>query len=453
MREPVFGTPGVAVAALAVLAAGWLLPGSAPAQTSPPKPNLVLVLTDDQSLGSLDQMRYVNSRTDWFRFNRAFLNNPLCCPSRATLLTGRYSHHTGIEANDNGSAFDDSFTLATRLRDAGYQTGLVGKYLNEYPWGRGNYVPPGWTYWAAFKKTGYYDYNLNLNGVTEPHAAQPADYSTDVLGTKAEGFVSSATEPFFLWFAPNAPHAPATPAPRHVGTYSGFPIERAPNFNEQDVSDKPTWFRALPLLGNGFGQDSNRRKELESLQAVDESVGRLFDALAARGALDRTTVVFMSDNGFSFGAHRWVGKRCAYEDCVRTPLLVRYPPNPPKTFPAALVSNVDIAPTFADIAGISSPASVDGYSLLPLLNRTTSAVRTEVLLRGKRDSGGGANQPPSFWGVRNSRYKYVRTEETGEEELYDLTADPFELNNVHGQASLASVEASLKKKLVTLRGF
>jgi N-acetylglucosamine-6-sulfatase len=421
------------------------------------KPNVVLVLTDDQSYDALAQMPFVKGRSDWFRFNNAFFNNPLCCPSRATLLTGLYSHHTGVETNNDGAKLDDSSTLATWLHSAGYRTALVGKYLNDYPWTRGNFTPPGWDHWVAFKKSvGYYNYSLNIDGTTVKHGSDPSDYSTDVLGAEAKAYVSSATQPFFLYFAPNAPHAPITPAPRDQDTYANRTISRTPNFNEADVSDKPAWVRSLPALKSGNEMDRLRRVEYETLKAVDKTVADIFTALKDRGILDNTVVIFMTDNGYSFGEHRWKGKRCAYEECIRTPLLIRYPGGQGGSS-NALVSNVDIAPTIAEFAGVTPPKPVDGYSLVNLLTHPNATIRTTVLLRGKHDDSdseeGDGFKPPSFWGVRTTNFKYIETVETGEVELYDLRNDSYELDNVATKPDYKDDVTRLHQKLRDLRGY
>ena len=186
-------------------------------------PNVLMVVTDDQAAGTVKRMPYLRDAEGWTRFDSFYVNNPLCCPSRATMLTGLYSHHTGVETNDDAPRFDDSSTLATWLDAAGYETGLFGKYLNDYPWGRGSdYVPQGWDRWAAFKgDPGYYDYTLIGSRGRERFGRAAADYSTDVLANRTADFIADAGEPFFAYYAPYAPHSPRTAAPRHRGRYAG----------------------------------------------------------------------------------------------------------------------------------------------------------------------------------------------------------------------------------------
>ena len=439
------------IALLALLAATLLLPEvlrPAPGQTLV-RPNILLILTDDQTVESLTSatMPYTKGRADWVRFSNAILNVALCCPSRATILTGRYSHHTGIEAN-NGAKFNETVTIATALRAGGYRTGLIGKYLNDYPFGRGHYIPPGWDYWVAFENRqsggAYFNYTLNENGTPVSYGATAADYSTDVLAAKAASFIRTATSPFFLYFAPNAPHKPLTPAPRYAGSMTGVAMPHAPNFREADVTDKPAWVQNLSIP-SADTMDKQRRREYETLRAVDDAVRQLFDALAAKGALDSTVVMFLTDNGFAFGEHRWTYKLCEYEECGRTPLLARGPGWTPRTV-TAVVSNVDLAPTFADLAGVAPPYPPDGASLVPLLTGTASSVHNGVLIRWK----GGSRSVPAFWGVRTDRYKYVELA-TGERELYDLQADPYELQNRHGDPAFAQLEANLAAQLAALK--
>src|SRR5438105_10197057 len=236
----------------------WAAPG-AQAVPPPPRPSIVLILTDDQRWDSLWAMKQTKQLLvkPGVRFHNGFVVDPLCCPSRTSILTGEYSHTTGIYQNEpphGGFAdFKDSSTIATWLQAAGYRTGLVGKYLNGYE--NDTYIPPGWSQWAAFDGPGYlsaayYHYKLNLDGnvVTEGHA--PSDYSTDVLTNHAVSFIRSTSpyQPLFLYYAPFAPHDPAVSAPRYRDRFRNLEPYRPPNFNERNVSDKPAYIRNLPRL-------------------------------------------------------------------------------------------------------------------------------------------------------------------------------------------------------------
>jgi arylsulfatase A-like enzyme len=419
---------------------------------------VILVVTDDQPPESLSKMPYLSGSGDWSRFANAFLNNPLCCPSRATLLTGRYSHRTGVENNRLVDKFDAGSTLATWLDDAGYRTGLFGKYLNGYTpvyKKRGKRKlrrpPPGWDRWAAVvESTGgvHYNYTLYNGRKLQKYGDGPEDYSTDRLAQLARDFIADDDpSPFFLYLALRSPHEPYTPAPRHDGDFADEPIAHDPSFNEADVSDKPAFYRRLPLVDEDDADDRLRR-QYEMLLSVDEAVESLVDEVEDRGLGDDTVVIFMTDNGFASGSHRWLDKRCHFEDCIRTPLLIRYPDASPTEIPQ-LVSNVDIAPTIADLAGVDPERPVDGRSLVPLLEGDDpDDWRTGVLLRTKEQSNQGS--PPSFWGIRTDTHKYVE-HATEEEELYDLVNDPYELVNLAGRPEHAALQAELARRLAELR--
>ena len=445
----------VLVGVIATAAAVWRSTTSTSSAVAPAldRPNIVVVLTDDQSVESIARMPYLSGRADWVTFDNSFLNVALCCPSRATILSGQYSHRTGVERNTDDARFRDGQTVATWLQGAGYRTGLIGKYLNLYPWGRTGYVPPGWDEWHAFEQAAYFDYGINENGTTVRRGSAERDYSTDVLARKAVKFIARERRPFFLMVAPNAPHGPRTPSPRHRGALADAPLPRPPSFNEPDAADKPRWVQDLPAR-DVRSTDALRRKQYRSLLAVDDLVRDVFGALEARGALDETVVVFTTDNGYSFGEHRHVGKICPYEECFRTPLLVRYPGRG-GAHVTDLVQNVDLAATFADLAGVSPTLGQDGRSLVPLLRGQSPPWRTSLLLHWA-----GYDAPPepvtgpdipAFWGVRTRRYKYVELE-TGERELYDLRADPHELENRADDPSAERVAAALRRELARLKG-
>ena len=442
-------------AALAVLTVALLavVPSSRAKRESAavPRPlNIVFVLTDDQSAESVAKMPFVNAYPNWITFENAFINCPVCTPSRATILTALNSHHTRIENNSDKSNFVDSSTLATWLHAAGYRTGFFGKYhLGTHGNRSPTYIPPGWSDWVSFPDGAYYNYTLNENGTLVKYGSKPQDYSTDVLAGKALAFLKQVdtSKPFFLYLSTRAPHSGYAAAPRYVGRFKDEPIPHSPNFNEPDMSDKPAFWRALaPRKTPDI--DNARRKEYASLLAVDDAVKELFATLKQRGVLDRTVVVFMTDNGVTFGEHRWRGKTCAYEPCIRTPLLVAYPGARARKV-SALVTNADIAPTFADIARATT-APVDGRSFLDIL---TGAVPrnwpSAELLHFNEDKS--QDSPPTFWAVRTHRYKYVLTEPTGELELYDLRKDPYEIQSVAGRPEYAKVQAALAQRLAAMR--
>ena len=465
VRRPLRRTVAAAALASVVLLVAAFVPSSPP----PPdrRPNIVLILTDDQSSDSLPheppvmpqlQSMMQDPADHWITFSNAFLNTPLCCPSRASILTGRYSHHTRVRTNYDGEHLDESSTIATWLHSAGYHTGLIGKYVNGYPFGPSSYVPAGWDRWLVKRQgdqsTAYYRYVLIDQGFPDYRGDGPDNYSTDVYAAAAVSFIRSAPpgRPFFLEVAPTAPHRPWTEAPRDTGALAGFPIADPPSLGEEDVSDKPAWVQALaPMDAERRAQlRTAHRRSFETLLSVDDLVVAVIRALQVRGALENTVVVFLTDNGFSFGEHRWVGKTCAYEECIRTPFLVRYPGASSHVDPR-LVSNVDLAPTFAELAGIEPPSPVDGMSLVPLLRGLPSAPWRTGLL----NEYVGDRKVPPWWEVRTEDFAYVELA-TGETELYDLSgvigsADPYELQNRATDPAYAAVRARLSAQLATLR--
>ena len=437
------------------------------------QPNIVYVVTDDQTYESMAMgmpRLAAGAYGNWVSFSDAVVNVANCCPSRTTVLTGQTASNHGVIGNGFGSSLDDTNTLATWLDDAGYNTTLIGKYLNGYPWDRpASYIPPGWDRWFAYNPRdsdpASESYVVNDQGRSVTYGSRARDYSTDVFRDKALDVLRSAPEPFFLQLATLAPHRPFQRAPRHRGRYTGVPVTEPPSFDEADVSDKPEWVRALPALTRSQRgrMDSDRRKAWEALLAVDEAITALLDQLAASGRLDNTVVVVTSDNSLSFGEHRWrEAKNCAYEACVHVPLLVRYPGAVARTVPD-VVGNVDLAPTFVDLAGATARRPPDGFSLVPLLSGTGGRP-DEILLEKPRGSGAGGDPSPGdpggsdpggpvtpYEGVRTARWKYVEYR-SGERELYDLDADPDELQNLYGRPGLRAVTDDLAARVTRLSG-
>jgi N-acetylglucosamine-6-sulfatase len=440
---------------LPLLACLLALPGQAEAQVGEP-PNIVLVLTDDQRWDTLGVMPTVQNElvAQGVSFSNAFVTNPVCCPSRSTILTGRYSHGTGVYSNSgpNGGfkAFDDRSTLATWLDSDGYQTALIGKYLVGYS---GSYIPRGWDRWVAFSgRTAYFDYTLNEDRNLVTYGDQPSDYSTDVLAARAVQFIGAAEEgrPLFLHFAPFAPHANSwvtAPAPRHEGRFAGIAPWRPPNYDEADIADKPYWIRRLPRLTpeRRARTDFFRRGQLESLLAVDDAVDDVIGALEASGRLENTIIIFTSDNGHAWGEHRWVQKLAPYEESIRVPLVIRYDPltsSSARTDPRFAL-NVDLAPTVARLAGVAAPGA-QGRSLLPLLAGQAVAWRRDFLLEHGYTWG-----IPTYCGVRSARYTYAQYR-PGVEELYDLASDPYQLTNRARDPSLRPTIVAFRSRLRAL---
>jgi N-acetylglucosamine-6-sulfatase len=423
-----------------------------------PQLNIVLILTDDQRPITLAQMPLTMSRlgNPGVQFVNGFSNTPLCCPARATVLTGLYAHNHQVLSNASpwgAPAFADHSTIATWLAEAGYRTGLVGKYMNLYdrktPW---PYQPPGWSHWAAFKAAKYFSYTLVENGRLKNYGTSQAHYSTAVLASKAVTFINStpASQPLFLEFAPLAPHAPATPASMDKTLFGTLPKWRPPSFNEADVSDKPAWVRALPRLSSTAitNQDQFRLNQLRSLQAVDRAVDNIVNALIQTGRMSTTAIVFASDNGLSWGEHRWLAKNCLYDECIRIPFMVLAPGIVPRT-DQSFVTLADLAPTFAEWAGVQIPGPINGVSLVGLLTNPSTPWRQEILIEALAYAEGLAREG-LFSGVRTQRYAYAE-HLTGEKELYDMSVDSYQLTNIASDPANAALMAELSAVLAGLK--
>jgi arylsulfatase A-like enzyme len=423
------------------LAAGVLLllcllllagPRSSTAAETAQPPSFVVIQTDDQTLDQLyatfgqpklqampNTLNMIAKRGE--TFNNYYVSYPLCCPSRVSLLTGRYAHNNGVKGNiqPNGGYFGFSFraayshNLATWLQGAGYRTIHVGKFLNGYgdePYSNGTEVPPGWTAWHTVLKADtdhyYYGYSLNNNGQIEgpfgdsgtwepreygvrddigcPYAplnGLPCYYETDQLTNYAIGELQATPpeQPFYLQLDYTAPHgdfrhpAGPEPAPRHYDWFKGAPLphDRSEGFAEGNVADKPRFIRDAPYLG--LSDIHTYRvyydKVLESLRSVDDGVKLLMDTLGSQHRLRNTYVIFTSDNGFFYGEHRLIGgKFLAYEPSTHLPFLIRGPHIRAGTESSELIGNIDVAPTVLELAGVEPDKSVDGRSITPFLH-------------------------------------------------------------------------------------
>jgi N-acetylglucosamine-6-sulfatase len=433
MRRTVLVMASAALAILFILA----ITGSPPtvAQTTPVKPNFVFILADDMRK---DDLKYMPKTRDLLgaqgmQFANAFVTNPLCCPSRATIMRGQYAHNTGVWTNTPGpdgawegykNHGDEQDNIATRFHGAGYRTGLFGKYFNDYD---GSTVPPGWDDWFGVPSgTGVFNYYVNDNGTQKFFGNSESDYATDVLSRETQSFIDAsvvANKPFLAYVAPKPPHEPAVPAPRHQHAFDGEKAPRLPSFNESDVSDKPPSIQSLPVLSpTQIAEiDAHHEKRVESLQSVDDLVEAVVNKLQNVGALNTTYVVFTSDNGWHHGEHRIKsGKAKPYEESIRMPLLVRGPGVQAGTTTDKLTLNTDFFPTFTDLAGVTTPEYVDGRSLRPVLEGSATTWRTAILLEIR----------PSILGIRTSDgRKYIEYGD-GFKEYYDLKADPNELRNL-----------------------
>lgn len=444
------------------------------------KPDIVVLMTDDLDETTFDDALNIgflpNIATDFvaggMSFDESFVTDSLCCPSRATFLTGQYAHKHGVlnitAPEGSFGAFDDSNTLATWLHDAGYYTAITGKYLNGYGYTTPKNCPtctaaqsmrwisPGWSNWQVAPDYGelngsagvgyagaycMFNYTINDNGTLVDYHSATSDYQTDVLAQRAAAAVDAAVlggSPLFLYMAPLAPHYElclntsdpfgydVRPAPRYAGTlpsYVNLDIGKV-SFNEADVSDKPAWFPTYyPSMTSTQTVTVNRfyRHRLEALRAIDDLYATVKQHLVAAGRWDNTVVVFTSDNGWLYGEHRTAGKVLAYEESIRVPLLIRGPGFPAGQHRSSLVLNNDLAPTVAELAGVAPALSCDGRSLSPLVaGDNPPDWRWRFLIEHFRD---GPGAPVSFYDYLAVRSAAGDYDNTGQQILIDWRAD------------------------------
>jgi N-acetylglucosamine-6-sulfatase len=461
---------GVLAAALAALTLSALLAvQSGRTAVVQAKPNILVLMTDDQTVESLRVMTNVNAllARQGVTFTNSFASFPLCCPSRATYITGQYGHNHTIMGNAPPSGGYDklapthSNSLPAWLQRAGYTTVHLGKYLNGYGRARPLEVPAGWSEWYGSTDPStyrFYNYTLNENGRLVTYGTGAANYQADVYNRKAVEIVrrlAPAEKPFFLSVAFLAPHsggprdaddpanqATPSPAPRHRNAFANQPLPAPPSLNEADVSDKPAAIRNRRVIPAARlnAMRENYQQRLESLLAVDEAVRDILSALDATGELGRTLVLFTADNGFFHGEHRVPdGKVLVYEPSVRVPLLMRGPGVPRGVQRSNLVANVDLAATILDAAGGRADRRLDGRSLLTFAR--------DPLFRSGRDL---LLETPGYSAIRTPQHVFVQ-HSTGEQELYDLTADPHQLQSLHADPRFAALKNDLGARLSRLR--
>jgi arylsulfatase A-like enzyme len=465
-------------------------------------PNIVMVLADD--LDAVTPYWDAMPRTEeliadrGLTFTQAAGPTPICCPARSTILTGKLGHNTGVLTNggEHGGwgAFvangNEQQSIAVALESAGYRTAMMGKYMNgieEDP----THIPPGWSEWyAGVDNLLYagYGYKLNENGRIVEYGAHLQDYATDVLARKGKDFIRRADEinddrPFFLMMTPTAPHLPLPPAPRHAGNqFSDDLAPRTPNFGEADLSDKPTWLReSAPSRSAAMGWvDIDYRNRMGSLMALDDMIVGLVDQLRSTGELDNTIIMFASDNGYNNGSHRLIHKMAPYEESLFVPMVIAGP-GIAHGSTDALVTHADLAPTFAELGGATMPGVVDGRSLVPFFSDAAEpdGWRSEILAQYETGGAGNgigaeltpemyyyffvqltAQEIPSYTALRNERWKVIRWDAvsngtpTDEWELYDLEADPYELDNLlatpEGREANAAMFDELADRMVEL---
>lgn len=458
--------PWLAALALALSA---LLPSLAQAAEPPAaKPNVVFMLVDDLDeavyRSGLEAGLYPNLKNliaTGTSFSNSFVALSVCCPSRATLLTGQYPHNHGVLRNAGPAggfkAFKDSATLPLWLKAAGYRTALMGKYLNGYDGKTKDYVPPGWDTWNALLAIRMYSYAIaDGKGGATRYGTAPQDYQTDVYAGLAENYIRGAgKQPYFLLLTPSSPHLEGQgqqddddggngirPAPRHIDTPAvSPPVLATPAFNEQDMSDKPAFMRAEPPADKAFMTKLFNEKRA-AMRSVDDMVGRLVKALKDTGQWDRTLFVFASDNGYQYGTHRNGARKAdLYEESIRVPLVIKAPGQTTGRVTEGWALNTDWAPTVLDFAGVApSGREPDGRSLAPLVRGEAGGRRSilvelpPVKAKAKRPGYFALRtKDPSLTLDASGKQVLVYAEMAGssDKEFYDLDADPLQVQSLH----------------------
>ena len=427
-----------------------LLLVAAGAIAAPPQPNVIFILVDDLRADVLGCTGHPFVRTpniDRIRnegalFRNAFVTTSLCSPSRASFLTGMYAHAAGVTRNEvkvSDPDFERTPSFAQLLQKAGYETGYVGKWhIAPRPDPR-----PGFDYWLSFRGQGvYFDPELNENGRT----FKASGYLTEILNDKAIEFLQrERSKPFCLYLSHKAVHDPRTVRPADANLYANEKLPQPPNFND-DLRGKPRWLRRHVLARGGDApppaeipdavpprrfnpKDKNRLDYLRLLTSIDEGVGRILLVLEKQGQLDNTIIIFAGDNGYFFGEHQSGDKRLMYEESIRIPLLMRYPPLiKPQTAIEPMVLNIDVAPTLLDLCGAPPASHMQGRSVRPLLDGRGDGWRKSFLYSYWIDL---KPTMPDIVGVRTEDWKLARYPGIDDiDELYDLRNDPHEMNNL-----------------------
>jgi len=421
----------------------------------------------------------------------AFVTTPLCCPSRASMLTGQYAHNHEVLSNSYSLLDDKDNVLPAWLRQAGYRTAHVGKFLNGYEGSLGDptQVAPGWDVWfTVLGATRYFDYDVSANGRRIHFGKGRRSHVTRVINQKAATLVRRLTpgvQPLYLQVDQRAPHtetgvnsggrcgARAVPEiSRDEQSFRDEPLPNPPSFNEADVSDKPTYMRDRALLDNARIKKISKRYDcaVASLRSVDRGVKQIAQALKKTGELENTVLVFTTDNGYYFGEHRIArDKTHPYEEGIRVPLLISVPerflggrPVVPQVHEQ--VANIDFAPTFLQLAG-AQPCTgggdcrvMDGRSLMPLLSGTGGWPEDRGLAIEYAGASAKGTSSCEYSGIRALGHLYVEhvqipdpltgiCHETDEIEYYDMAQDPFQLQNLYpgGDPVIEQLEERLAK--------
>lgn len=443
---------------LAVLALSAVLPARAqvPDQASQaPRPNILVIVTDDQAWSVFNRQTMPNVYDRivdrGILFERAYVNTSQCCPSRAAILTGTYAHHNGVDGNSVKLLHP---TFAEMLHDEGYRTMLAGKYLNSWP------CKPRAEFEVLACVRGANEHAPLVDPVVyrDGERKRKKGYQTEILARILSKEIQATPfdQPFAAIYSPTSPHMPA-----NDNRYRSMPVApyRPGNFDKAPAGGTaPSYATRRPLRQAEIDKiDMTYRKMTRATRGLDDSIGRLLDSLESR--LDNTIIFFISDNGYLYGEHRLRHKVAPYEESTRVPFAVSYPAmmgGSAGNGSQALVQNVDIAPTIAELVGRAWGA--DGVSLTPLFRSPQAAVRDAALIENCQGikypchgiASRGSRIIPSFWGVVTDRYKYVEYL-TGHKELFDLQSDPYELVNLTGDESHSTVKQALAQRLLLLR--
>jgi arylsulfatase A-like enzyme len=474
-------------AALAACGGGSSGPDGEPGASRPP--NIVFLLVDDLDQVVSPYWEAMPTARELLRdggltFENMFATDPVCCPARATLLTGMYPHNTRVYNSAGGietfRTRASKWSIGVRMKAAGYSTAFIGKYLNGYELDP-SYVPPGWDEWFGLAGRNFlsgYSYGANHNGTMEHFGLSNRDYQTEVLGRVATSFIdrrAPGDKPFLLTLFPSAPHSPIKPArPDRDNRFADDQLPDRPDFHD-DLSDKPTWLREgyapTPPKDQATAL-TQYRDGLGSLIAVDRMLASIVSHLKAAHELANTVFVFSSDNGFSFGSHQIVGKLVPYNETTRVPLVIAGPGIRHGTTDA-LAGAIDVAPTLYDLAGAPRHDDVDGTSLVPYLRDDAATSREDLLIEYKAPAAlpfhtladvreVTAGPPfdtltvPDYRSVRTLRWQYIEwyAGPDHEYELYDMRADPYQLTNLFSDPATAAahrdVVADLQSRLDAL---
>src|SRR5215213_9874573 len=442
-RRQFLGQAGAALAGLSLVGA---------TSGASERPNFLVIMTDDQPYYTVPRTKSVVSMIGYAGTTfdpYAYVSTPICGPARATLLTGKWSHNTGLTKTKgayqelHGSVYE-SDTIATRLAQAGYKTYFGGKYTNGYD---GLAVPPGWNNWFGMvepiNNAGSFLYRNRSRIKTYDRTIYN---ETDVLGTNAASFVrnqAGSSAPWFAYVCSHAPHEPYYPAPKHANEFTTTPLRNVASIGEQVLSDKPGWVQAEAPYTDAERTADTRgyQGKLRELQEVDDMVASLMGALADTGQLANTYVFFLTDNGYLFGEHGLHKKNGPYEEASRTPLIVRGPNVRSGFVSSVMVSHLDIPPTLLDLAGVPW-SDLDGRSLVPVFlagGKRPAGWRDEVFVEGL------------VWHMlRTPEWAYIEWDD-GEKELYDMYTDPYQLQSLHADPDKADLIARLSARLETFK--